>query len=351
MNHSRINLQIIDSETDARWDDYVNLHLGGLIYHLSAWRQVLVSTFGYESYYVATQNGSAHRFEGALPLMLASSRLTGRRLVSLPFTGHCTPLLANSSLEQLVHFLARRCPGFRYLELRLLGTATGVPDILENCSRYVTHRLDLQPGQERLFKMFHPTSIRQRIKRAERNGMKLKMAETENDLKDFFKLHMGVRKKHGLPPHPYAFFSNMWRILKPKGMLLVPLLEHEGRIIAGAVVLRFKDTFIYEYSASDQKKLHLGPNQLLIWEIIKIACSEGIKTLDLGRSPKSHQSLIEFKSRWGALSKELTYCFYPKARRLDTEGGFARRLLGSINRLLPNRALRLEGELIYRHLG
>src|SRR5947207_32494 len=234
MNHSRINLQIIDSETDARWDDYVNLHLGGLIYHLSAWRQVLVSTFGYESYYVATQNGSAHRFEGALPLMLASSRLTGRRLVSLPFTGHCTPLLANSSLEQLVHFLARRCPGFRYLELRLLGTATGVPDILENCSRYVTHRLDLQPGQARIF---------------------------------------------------------------------------------------------------------------------KIGCSESIKTLDLGRSPKSHQSLIEFKSRWGALSKELTYCFYPKARRLDTEGGFARRLLGSINRLLPNRALRLEGELIYRHLG
>ena len=72
MNHEGLNLQVIDSETDARWDDYVQRHPGGLIYHHSAWRRVLVSTYGYEPYYVAAQNGSADRFEGAVPLMLLS---------------------------------------------------------------------------------------------------------------------------------------------------------------------------------------------------------------------------------------------------------------------------------------
>jgi uncharacterized protein YjeT (DUF2065 family) len=51
------------------------------------------------------------------------------------------------------------------------------------------------------------------------------------------------------------------------------------------------------------------------------------------------------------VGKGLTYCFYPKAGRLDTQDGIARKMLGAINRLLPDRALRLEGELIYGHLG
>jgi lipid II:glycine glycyltransferase (peptidoglycan interpeptide bridge formation enzyme) len=215
----------------------------------------------------------------------------------------------------------------------------------------VTHTLDLSPGPEQLFRKFHLTSIRQMIKRAEKKALKFRLAESEDELKEFFRLHIEVRKRHGLPPHPYAFFANMWRILRPRGMLLVPVVEYEGKVIASAMILRFRDNFIYEYSASDHTRLNLGPNQLLIWEIIKIACKEGAKVLDLGRSSRNHHSLIRFKSRWGAVGKGLTYCFYPKAGRLDTQDGLARKMLGAINRLLPDRALRLEGELIYGHLG
>ena len=348
---TRYNLQLIDPKTDERWNDFVQTHPGGLIYHHSAWGQVLVSTFGYQPYYVAAQNGTAGRFEGVLPLMLARSRLTGRRLISLPFTSHCTPLVAESGLEDLVGFLANQCPGAGYLEMRFLGAAIGAPIELESRCGYVTHTLDLGPGPEQLFKKFHLTSIRQMIKRAEKKSLKFRLADSEDDVKEFFKLHIEVRKRHGLPPHPYAFFANMWRILKPKGMLLLPVVEHEGKVIASALILKFRDTFIYEYSASDHTKLNLGPNQLLIWEVIKIACKEGMKVFDLGRSARKHQSLIRFKSRWGAVGKGLTYCFYPKAARLDTQNGIARKMLGAINRLLPNGALTLEGELIYGHLG
>jgi Acetyltransferase (GNAT) domain len=346
MNYTGLNLQIVDPETDQRWDDYVQTHPKGLIYHHSAWRRVLESSFGYQPYYAALQDSSRGQFQGVLPLMMAGSKISGRRLISLPFTSHCTPLLDGLDLEELVDCLGRQCPGLGYLELRFLGPAQ---PRLESRKDYVTHSLELGPGPERLFKKFHPTSIRQRIKRAERNGLKFRLAETENDLKEFFKLHIDVRKKHGLPPHRYAFFSNMWRILKPKGMLLLPIVEHDGRAVAGAVILRFRDTFIYEYGASDQAKLHLGPNQLLIWEVIKLACCQGARVLDLGRSAITHLSLIEFKTRWGAMTKQLTYCFYPKARRFNTRDGLARSMLGAINRWLPNRVLQLEGELIYGH--
>src|SRR5262249_36272544 len=151
---------------------------------------------------VGLQNGSASHLEGVLPLMLARSRFRGQRLISLPFTSHCTPLVVDLGLEQLVGFLASRCPKVAYLELRFLGIPTGAPTLLESRSGYVTHTLDLGPGPEQLFKKFHGTSIRQRIRRAEKNGLKFRLAQTEDELKEFFKLYIGVRKKHGLPPHP-----------------------------------------------------------------------------------------------------------------------------------------------------
>ena len=177
------------------------------------------------------------------------------------------------------------------------------------------------------------------------------MAESERDVQVFYDLHTAVRKKHGLPPHPYAFFRNMWTILYPKGLLLVPLLEYEGEVIAGAFTLRYRDMYHFEYSASRERHLNISPNQLLIWEIIKIACSEGATCLDFGRSSMLNHSLIEFKERWGAKRQALPYFYYPKENRFGNESSIARRMLTSVNRLLPKPLLQLEGRLIYRHMS
>ena len=200
---------------------------------------------------------------------------------------------------KLCVLLSSNTQGVEILELKCLDKIENAPDCLGKESAYMTHILDLGAGPAELFKSFHTTSICQRIKRAEKNQITLKVGETKEDLTKFYELHVATRKKHGLPPHPYAFFTHMWHILRPKGFMLVPLLEHQGQIIAGAIVLRSKNTFIYEYSASDSSKLNISPNQLLIWEVIKIACSEGARFLDFGRSSSANQTLIEFKSRWG----------------------------------------------------
>jgi Acetyltransferase (GNAT) domain len=346
-----VNLKIINPENDPRWDEFVDMHPHGSIYHHSAWRQVLLSTYGYTPFYIALENSDTGRFEGILPFLLIKSRITGNRLVSLPFTSYCPILIPESKLEEVVRFALGQHPRVDYLELKFLQQLDNAPAILQRQSAYMTHILDLGAGQELLFQSFHNSSIRQRIKRAEKNQIKLKMGESEEDLKKFYKLHMTTRKMHGLPPHPYDFFANMWHILKPKGFMLVPLMEHQGQVIAGAIVFRYKNTFIYEYSASDQNKLTISPNQLLIWEVIKIACSEGARFFDFGRSSLTNQTLINFKSRWGAHGQDLMYYYYPKANRIDIEGGFGRQILNFTNRLLPCSVLRLEGELFYPHLG
>jgi hypothetical protein len=91
-------------------------------------------------------------------------------------------------------------------------------------------------------------------------------------------------------------------MLAPGMLLATPV---EGRIIATLWPYGSRDK--YEYSASDQSKLHLEANQLLIWEVIKLACNWGARFLDFARSNRSLMSFIEFRSRGGAPSKEFFF--------------------------------------------
>jgi len=346
-----LDIKVIGSEDDAKWDDFVSSHPDGSIYHHSAWRRVLQTTYGYQPLYLALAQTTSGEFRGVYPFMLVKSRFTGDRLVSLPFTSFCPPLLPQSALADVVRFNLKRNPEVQYLELKSRDAFPEVPDFLVQRCTHVTHTLDLSAGETGLYQSFHATSIRQRIRKAEKNGFKLRLAKGVEDLKHFYRLHIDIRKKHGLPPHPFKFFCNMWNELAPRNLLFVPLLEYQGKVVAGAFTLKFKDTFTYEYSATDQEYNHLSANQMLIWQVIRIGCSEGAIYFDFGRSSLDNQSLIEFKERWGAKRYALSYYYYPEMNKVGVEGSLGRRILNRANRLMPNALLQIEGELFYRHLG
>lgn len=346
-----IEIKAVTAEDDNRWDDFVFKHPGGSIYHHSTWRQVLQLTYGYQPLYLALQNGSGGDLHGLYPFMLVKSRLTGDRLVSLPFSSFCAPLVADPTVAEMVHFSLARYPRIDYLEMKLCDGAGNAPDFLEKHTSYVTHLLDLSVGESALLKSFHPSSVRQRIIGAAKNQLTLRMGQSEDDLKNFFKLHTAVRKKHGLPPHPYQFFFNMWKLMSPKKMLLMPFIEYRGKMICGAIVLKYKETVSFEYSASDEEYLSLSGNQMLTWEVIRMACSEGLTCFDFGRSSLDNPSLIAYKDRWATKRCALNYYYYPKARAIGVEGSLGRQLLSRANRMLPDRLLQLEGKYLYRHLG
>jgi CelD/BcsL family acetyltransferase involved in cellulose biosynthesis len=312
---------------------------------------VLVATYNYVPFYVGMENGDG--LEGAVPFMLVRSRMTGTRLISLPFTSYCTSLMPGSALEEVVRFALQNNPRIDFLELKQLEQVADAEAFLEQKTAYTTHILNLEAGPDQLLKSFHSTSVRQRIRRAERDRLTVRLAENERDLKAFYRLHILSRQKHGLPPHPYAFFANMWHTLRPRHFLLVPMVEREGKVIGAAIVLKFRDTFHFEYSAADQESLSSSPNQVLTWETIKIACNEGAKYFDFGRSSSAHLTLIEAKERWMARRQDLNYYYFPKGNGTlsESENCVKRQLLVRINRLLPSRLLELEGKFLYPHLG
>ena len=96
-----IQLKFIDPEADPRWDDFVQQHPEGSIYHHSAWKKVLEETYGFDPFYVALENKTEGTFEGIVPFMLVNSWLTGKRLVSLPFTSYCNPIVPEGAVQEV----------------------------------------------------------------------------------------------------------------------------------------------------------------------------------------------------------------------------------------------------------
>src|SRR5258705_3628038 len=88
--------------SSAAWQTFVESHPNSRIFHTSGWLEALRRTYGYEPIVYAASNGRS--ITSGIPFCRIRSRLTGRRLVSLPFSDHCQPLVAET--EQFRDLLA-----------------------------------------------------------------------------------------------------------------------------------------------------------------------------------------------------------------------------------------------------
>src|SRR6266516_2076726 len=105
----------IDPLSDPRWNALLETHRDASIFHTSSWLEALRRSYGYEPVVYAV-TGPGGELVSGVPFCLVKSHLTGRRLVSLPFSDYCQPLVGNSDeLKELLAaakcFRHSRCPG------------------------------------------------------------------------------------------------------------------------------------------------------------------------------------------------------------------------------------------------
>src|SRR5450755_1829723 len=81
---------------DPRWEAFINGHPRSSVFHSTKWLRALETTYGYDPVVVTTCPADAPLTNGIV-FCRVKSWLTGRRLVSLPFSDHCEPLVNNSN--------------------------------------------------------------------------------------------------------------------------------------------------------------------------------------------------------------------------------------------------------------
>ncbi len=339
---------ILDPLLDPRWAALVERAPAASVFHHPAWLGLLTRRYRYPISAACVLDGDG--VVAGLPIAHVASRLTGRRLVALPFSDACPPVVASDDPEAAAALRdavaeARARSGGLDLEIRAPLEDLGghvVP-------RFVQHELDLAPGAEHIERHVMRSQIRRGAAKARREGVEIERSTERDALDAFYRLHLRTRRRQGVPTQSKRFIDD-FAALFALGLGFVLLARHRGAPIAAAVFLVLHDTMTYKYGASDERHLAVRPNNLLFLEAIRWACEHGIGRLDFGRTDLDNAGLRAFKSAWGAQERPLAYTYL--ADRPPSGGhGRAERALGVIIRHTPPVTGRAIGAALYRHAG
>lgn len=336
--------------------DFIDTRASDHFYFDSAWLDMITSLYGYTFIPVTTRN-SAGQLSGFLPLCYLRSPLTGRRLVSLPFSDYC-PLLsddeasANDLLDQALELAKSK--QVRYLELRTgLNETLARRSDLSSANLYGRWLVQLEANTDAAWGHTRQQA-RRKVKKARAEGVSVRLAEHRDDMREYYRLHLLTRtKKHGMPSQPLKFFLRLWDTFAPQGKLHLELAEYKGTIIAAHITIFYGKQARYMYGASDERYQELGAGYLLTWESIAWGCQHGYELLDLGRTAYDNPGLIQFKRSWGAIEEASPYYYYPTIQGLATTSEKSKKyqIMTSCWRNLPLQISAPLGGYLYRHLG
>lgn len=339
---------IVDPLADRRWRTLLAESPEASVFHHPAWLRLLQTSYRYglSACCVATEDG---RLVAGLPVATVASRLTGRRLVALPFSDLCpavvgegAPRLSRWELGDALADMQRS----RALPLEIRAPTELVAGASPG-DRFHHHVLALEPDPAAVQARFARSQALRGVRRALREGLRAEVRTDRNALAAFYRLHMATRRRLGVPTQPRRFIMGL-EALFDQGLGFVLLVRAGSRDAAAAVFLTSHGVLTYKYGASDPRSLPARPNNLLFMEAIRWGCEHDYRTLDLGRTHWGQDGLRSFKLSWGAEERELRYRHLGRAATRDGRVGSA---LGAVIRRSPPVASRLIGEVLYRHAG
>jgi hypothetical protein len=342
-------LQIINPINNPGWDDLLLMHEGSNIFHTSAWSKSICESYGYTPAYFTVFNNN--HIKGLVPIIEVSSRLTGRRGVSLPFSDYCEPIMESKEqfhnvFNRIITFGKER--KWRYIELR--GGSRFLEDETPS-HHYYGHNLDLADDEKQILANFRDSTQRN-IKKAQKEGVTIRLSHSLESLDEFYGLNCLTRKRHGLPPQPYKFFRSVYDSIISKGKGFTAIATFKNEPVAGAVYFHYGENALYKYGASDKRYQDLRANNLVIWEAVKWYCRNGYKSLSFGRTEPENHGLRQFKSGWGTKENKIKYYKYDLQK--DTfvkDTAIINPVYNKILKNLPVPILKTMGALLYRHMG
>lgn len=185
-------------------------------------------------------------------------------------------------------------------------TILGKKGFVRGRSLFTPHNfvLDVTKSEEELLSQMKQKT-RYNIKLAKKRGVQVEIDNSGEAFERYLELTEETTNRQGFYAHSNEYHRKMWQILgkhqalNPKSetnykseirnnKLVADLLvaKYQDEIITAWVLFTHNDTLYYPYGASTREHRQLMANNLVMWEVIKLAKRKGLKYLDM----------------WGALS-------------------------------------------------
>ena len=305
--------------SDPRWDAFVLAAPDATVFHHSGWIAALEHENGQRPLMLACEEPDGS-FSAVLPLMKTRGLPLGlggaeaaARLSSLPRTPVAGPLGSHEGVVAVVQAAMDHARASRHrLQLKpATPTLDGLVSGLAGNPWRVSYVKCLPPDPDdlRFGNSRNHARIGWAIRKAEREGLRVRDALDEADLRAWYRLYLDVNRRRGLPSRPYRLFQQAWERLRPAGFLRL-LLVHQRRsgadhLLAGSMLLMLGQTTFYAFNGVVTEALPLRANDLLQWHAMREAAAAGYRWYDFGEVAEGRDGLAGFKSKWDTDARRL----------------------------------------------
>jgi CelD/BcsL family acetyltransferase involved in cellulose biosynthesis len=335
---------VVDRCDPAVW---VNLasHPSASLFTSKPWMEAVAASYGFT---IAT---SAHFTNGNATAALIFSRISdlrGERIISFPFSDFCDPLVSDIEdwRKLIAPLLAQGVPvNFRCLRSEIVAGDNRFRPV----GRLAWHGTDLTRSTDAIWAGL-AAPARGSIRRARHRQLAIREGKTLDDVRKFYDMHCHVRKsKYRLLAQPFAFFEQLYTAFAPD-RLTVLLAEDQGVTVAGTFFIEWADTLYYKFNASVDQGA--APNDLMIWEAIRLGQRRGLKLLDFGASDLDQPGLLRFKRKYATEERAIVRYRWEPPEYDPVLSRSANHVLNGMTELLtdptvPDAITRTAGERLY----
>lgn len=358
MTDTSVEVIVTDSSNSAQWDSYISSHPRSTVYHTRAWCTVQQEAFGYRSWLLMARDQETGQTIGVLPLYQVSTPFSSR-LVSVPFRDRGGPLWSSvAAFKALLHATKKIAEETSAAIVQLKSLDVWPRELLEEQSvneslHWVHSQIALKDLTEDSLWKSLGSKTRNMIRQAEGHGLELHDATNDaGGLDDWYALHLLTQKRLGVPPFPRIFFSRMISELGQIGAIRLYCVRQGASVLSATLILKFRDTSIYGYSASSFSAQRLRSNDFMLYRVLHGLIGEGAGMFDLGSDAPGQDSLLFFKRKWGARQQKIpTYTFGPGNAVLTDSSSPRYTLARKVFTHLPIPVSLLAGKVLTRYFG
>lgn len=344
--------EVLKNGEISSWNLFVNNNEAGTIYHHNDWMSVINKTYETTGQYIVIKDESG-KITAGLPIYFIKNILQNK-ISTVPCAQSCNPIVNTKDQFNKILATLNEIAAVRNTSLYEIKTDQlfNLHNFKSLATQFYTFELNLEKDLDLIKSFLHKNCIRRPLDKTISNGLRIKVAEDEQGIRDFYNLYLKMRMENGLLPQPFKFFLNLWLTFSQHKQIEVIHAEYQEKIVASILLLKFKKKVIYEYGAIDKKMTHLHPSHFLLWHAIKTSHQEGYKIFDFGRTSVDNKGLMTFKERWGAEKVTLSYFYLPEVKSSSRirDVGIAKSMMKSVIACSPPFLCEKYGNIFYKLL-
>jgi lipid II:glycine glycyltransferase (peptidoglycan interpeptide bridge formation enzyme) len=138
---------------------------------------------------------------------------------------------------------------------------------------------DVQQDDEALLRHIRP-STRRNLRLAAKRGVTI-VEGSKPDLPVFYRLLSSTARRQHFGTPGLSYFQQLWSSMTPSQRITLRLAMYQGEAVSGGLFIRFGDTVTYKRGAWSGTHSAWHPNELLHWETMRWARTQGCRYYDL----------------------------------------------------------------------